>query len=302
MRNIATPNGWTTVGTAEAVSLPRRHLLAVAILMCVPLPLLSLAATVVPLPQMLERATATFATLATPALGGDASVIRERTVAVGSVEIKYQPLEQPPATTTASSRGTGSQPTRDATSQVGSAPGKTITDAEGSGAAPVDPAGDTDDGAAEAATTGPGNGTTGQGQASTPGTDPGASPPAPAPKAEPPTSAGPAPSQGGGTGSSAGTGGTGGNGGTGGSKGTEGSGAGGSGTGGAGGSKDPGGGSGSKDPGGGSQVPPSGGSPPQDPGGGTTPPPAETGPGSGSGTPPESPPSSKGGGGGSGRP
>src|SRR3990172_13191438 len=146
MSNLATPNGWTTAGTAEAVSLPRRHLLAIAILMCVPLPVLSLAATVVPLPQMLERAAATFATIATPALSGDASVIRERTVVVGQIEIQYQPLEHPPATTKASPRKANGQPVRAATAQSGTTdPGKTSADASRPGAAPVDPAGDADD-------------------------------------------------------------------------------------------------------------------------------------------------------------
>ena len=278
MSNLATPNGWTTAGTAEAVSLPRRHLLAIAILMCVPLPVLSLAATVVPLPQMLERAAATFATIATPALRGDASVIRERTVVVGQIEIQYQPLEHPPTTTKASPREADGQPVRAATAQSATGPGKTSADTTRSGAAPIDPAGDTDDGPVDTGTTGQGDGTTGQGEVDTPSTDPGAGTPAPEP--EPPASADPVPNQGGATGNSPGTGGTGGSKGTGGSGGAGGSG-------------------GTKDPGGGSPSPPSGGGTTQDPGGGTTSPPAGSPSGGGSGSPPESPP---GGGGGGGRP
>ena len=285
MSNLATPNGWTTAGTAEAVSLPRRHLLAIAILMCVPLPVLSLAATVVPLPQMLERAAATFATIATPALRGDASVIRERTVVVGQIEIQYQPLEHPPTTTKASPREADGQPVRAATAQSATGPGKTSADTTRSGAAPIDPAGDADDGPVDTGTTGQGDGTTGQGEVDTPSTDPGAGTPAPAPKPEPPTSADPVPNQGGATGNSPGTGGTGGSKGTGGSGGAGGSG-------------------GTKDPGGGSPSPPSGGGATQDPGGGTTSPPAGSPSGGGSGSPPESP--SDGGdgpkGGGGGRP
>src|SRR3990170_4134167 len=257
MSNLATPNGWTTAGTAEAVSLPRRHLLAIAILMCVPLPVLSLAATVVPLPQMLERAAATFATIATPALRGDASVIRERTVVVGQIEIQYQPLEHPPTTTKASPREADGQPVRAATAQSATGPGKTSADTTRSGAAPIDPAGDADDGPVDTGTTGQGDGTTGQGEVDTPSTDPGAGTPAPPPKPEPPTSADPVPNQGGATGNSPGTGGTGsskdtgsgGSGGTGSSKDTGSGGSGGTGSskdtgsggsGGTGGSKDTG--------------------------------------------------------------
>lgn len=91
MSTFATPKSWTTAGTAEAVALPRRHLVAIAILMCVPLPLFSLAAAVVPLPQMVERVAATFISIAAPALDGDGSVIRESRIAVRSVEIVYAP-------------------------------------------------------------------------------------------------------------------------------------------------------------------------------------------------------------------
>ena len=77
MSSLATPIGLTATGTATAVSLPRRHVLLVALLVCIPLPLLSLAAMVLPLPQLLERATATFISFATQTEGQE-GVIRER--------------------------------------------------------------------------------------------------------------------------------------------------------------------------------------------------------------------------------
>jgi len=275
MSAFVTPTCSTAVGTAEAVVLPRRHLLALAILMCVPLPALSLAATVVPLPRILERAAATFATLTAPALGGDASVIRESTVAVGSVEIEYEPLERPStATARAQSQQADGQPARGAPAQRPFAPTKTGADAGGSPAATVDPASEAGDEPVDTGTTGSGDGPTESGEAGTPAAEPGDHAPGPTPKAEPPTSTNPAPNQSGGTGGSKGSGGTGGSKGTGGS----------------------GGSGGSKDPGSGSQKPPSGGGAPSDPGSGATPPGAGNGaPGGGSGSPPESPPAGNGG-------
>jgi translation initiation factor IF-2 len=64
---------------AEAVVLSRREALAVAALAGVPIPLLSLAAAVVPLPQMLERAAASFVPFLAPTLGADEGrIVRER--------------------------------------------------------------------------------------------------------------------------------------------------------------------------------------------------------------------------------
>jgi len=94
MSTFGTPMSMTTTGTAEAVALSRRNLAAIAILACVPLPLLSLGAMAVPLPQFVERAAASFMSLAAPVLDGEGPVIRERAVAVRSVEIVYTPREQ----------------------------------------------------------------------------------------------------------------------------------------------------------------------------------------------------------------
>ena len=277
MSDLATPTGWTTAGAAEAVSLPRRHAVAIAILMCVPLPLLSLAATVVPLPRMLERAAATFATLTAPALGGDASVIREKAVTVRSVEIQYEPREQPSPSTagTPSPRADSQAPRANPASRKRARVAATSRpDSE----APADLPTDTGNGPVGTGTMGSEGSTPGAGETPTV-PDPVAPPPVPAPTAEPPTSAAPPPSQGGG---SAGSG-TGGSGGAGGSKGTGGS----------------GGAGGLKGTEAGSQKPPSGGGTPPDPGsgttppggGGTTPPGGGNGsPGGASGSPPDAPP------------
>lgn len=99
MSTLETPTRWTPTATTKAVVVPRRHVFAIAILMCVPLPLLSVAAMVVPLPQIVERATATFIAIAAPVAGNHSSLIREKPVAARSVEITYRPAEKAPAAT-----------------------------------------------------------------------------------------------------------------------------------------------------------------------------------------------------------
>jgi hypothetical protein len=78
--------------------MPRRHVVAIALLLCVPLPLLSLAATVIPLPQIVQRATATFISIAVPVVD-DGPLMREKTAAVRPVEITYEPSERVRAAT-----------------------------------------------------------------------------------------------------------------------------------------------------------------------------------------------------------
>lgn len=88
MESLATSNGWKAPASAEAVSLPRRHVVAIAALACIPLPLLSLGAALVPLPQLLERAAASFVAIAVPS-SGDERLIREKT-ASSALEIVYR--------------------------------------------------------------------------------------------------------------------------------------------------------------------------------------------------------------------
>jgi hypothetical protein len=76
MDRLATSTSWATATTAEAVALPRRHVLAVAALVCIPIPLFSIGAMLLPLPQLLERAAASFVSIAAPS-SGKPHVIRE---------------------------------------------------------------------------------------------------------------------------------------------------------------------------------------------------------------------------------
>lgn len=96
MTTFETARSSTNNGAAEAVDMPRRQVIAVAVLMCVPLPLLSLTATLVPLPEIVERAAATFVSVAGPVADSEERLIREKPVAVRSVEITYSPSEQAP--------------------------------------------------------------------------------------------------------------------------------------------------------------------------------------------------------------
>jgi hypothetical protein len=115
MSGFATPLGVTAPATAAAVSVPRRHVLVIALAACIPLPLLSVGAALLPLPQMLERATATFLSFATPSDDRTRGLIREQ---APSVALRIHPGtgEQAGATTPAhgasSSHGVRSIPAR----------------------------------------------------------------------------------------------------------------------------------------------------------------------------------------------
>ena len=249
----ATPMSMTTTGTAEAVALPRRHLVAIAILVCVPLPLFSVGAMVVPMPSFVERATATFMSFAAPVLDRGGPFIRERKVAVRSVEIVYTPRESRAsllvseqstrAVSVTSSRGVPARGGFDIPTTAAPAGGGSQVNPTAPDAGPADEPTDTGS---------PGSGgdpvpedpPTGAGA-------PGDGRPAPVPTTEPPSATPPAP--GGGT---------------------------------KGGSQTP-------PSGGGSQTPPSGGGTPPDGKGGGTPPDAgndpPAAPGNGQGSPPEPP-------------
>ena len=95
MDTIATRQRWAAPRASEAVALSRSQVVALALLTCVPIPLLSLAATVVPLPQVLERAVATFVPFVAPTLGDDEGrVARESASAVRALGIVHRPSEQ----------------------------------------------------------------------------------------------------------------------------------------------------------------------------------------------------------------
>ena len=207
MSTFATPKGWTAARTAEAVVLPRRHLLAIAVLMCVPLPLLSLAAIVVPLPQLVERAAATFISIAAPTLDGEGPVIRESKIAVRSPEIVYDSLEQHalPQMDDASPRAGSAAAARGIPARGGFAatPADTNT-VGGSHVQPVEPGTGADDEPGDAGTTGSG-GDHGSGDPSTGTTAPSGGQPSSDAQPEPPSSTPPAPGEGGaGSGGSAG--------------------------------------------------------------------------------------------------
>jgi len=141
MSTFETPRSWTTTGTAETVVMPRRHLVAIAVLMCVPLPLLSLAAMFVPLPQMVERAAATFVSLAAPEFDGGGSLIRERAVAARSVEITYRLSEHDVSSSAndSAARAGSSSSTRTAPAREDFSRTATQVGDAGTGVEPADP-------------------------------------------------------------------------------------------------------------------------------------------------------------------
>ena len=95
MDRFATSQGWTPSEATDAVVLSQRHVALIAALVCIPLPLFSFGAMVLPLPQLLERAAVTFAALAAPS-SRDGRVIREPATG-GALEIRYGDRETAPA-------------------------------------------------------------------------------------------------------------------------------------------------------------------------------------------------------------
>lgn len=92
MNDLTTPEKAAS-RTADTAGLSRRQVLALVLFTCAPLPLFSLAATVVPLPDLIERVAARLVPFAVTTLGGDEGrVVRERAVLVGSVDDLPHPL------------------------------------------------------------------------------------------------------------------------------------------------------------------------------------------------------------------
>jgi len=85
MKDLATSDAASRA--AKTAGLSRRQVVALALLTCAPLPLFSLAATVVPLPDLVERVAARLFPFAPVTLGGDEGhVVRERAALVGSLD------------------------------------------------------------------------------------------------------------------------------------------------------------------------------------------------------------------------
>lgn len=105
MSDPVTPEHRLTPRSAEAVVLSRRHVLVLALLSCIPLPLLSIGATLAPLPNVAERVAATLVPFVDPTLGeNEGRVARERDAASGYVEIQLRPSERTFDEATAASR------------------------------------------------------------------------------------------------------------------------------------------------------------------------------------------------------
>ena len=90
MNELSTPQ--PTIAAAEAVTLSRGQVWLLAFLICVPVPVLSYAAGVVPLPEMLERAAASFAPLFSAAESGEVRLVRaDGSGSVEALAIRYLP-------------------------------------------------------------------------------------------------------------------------------------------------------------------------------------------------------------------
>lgn len=140
MNEFLTPHGQASPRAADAVVLSRRQLVVVGLLTCIPVPLCSFGAMVVPLPQILERSAASFVTLLAPASHhGDAGVVRERAVAVKGLEIIYRPSEHSVPSRASSMRRvvaraaprTASPPTKRAVDHATSIPHASVKPSEG---------------------------------------------------------------------------------------------------------------------------------------------------------------------------
>jgi hypothetical protein len=89
MSELLTPQRPAAASAAEAVALSRRHLWLLVVVTCVPVPALSYAAGVVPLPDLLTRAAVSFVPFIEATTGaGGGHVIRGESVAVESITIR----------------------------------------------------------------------------------------------------------------------------------------------------------------------------------------------------------------------
>ena len=116
MSVMTTSEHFYAPGSAGATTFRGRHVALLALLVCVPVPLFSLGATVVPLPGLVARAVATFAPFVSPIVGDDQGrVVRQQAVAVEALEIQLRPAERVSAPAPAKvvrTRGAVPKPTR----------------------------------------------------------------------------------------------------------------------------------------------------------------------------------------------
>jgi uncharacterized membrane protein YgcG len=126
-----------TIAAAEAVALSRRQICLLALVVCVPVPLLSYAAGAVPLPEMLQRAAASFA----PFFGAVETSDVRLTRADSSVEplaIRYLPSQ-----TTGSDAEVAARPAHQRVAGRATASRRRQTIARADDASPQSPGGDT---------------------------------------------------------------------------------------------------------------------------------------------------------------
>ena len=116
MSVMTTPEHFSAPSSAGTTTFRGRHVALLALLVCVPVPLFSLGATVVPLPGLVVRAVATFAPFVSPIVGDDQGrAVRQQAVAVEALEIQLRPAERVSAPAPAKvvrTRGAVPKPTR----------------------------------------------------------------------------------------------------------------------------------------------------------------------------------------------
>src|SRR6185437_14984238 len=113
MRDIEIATDTTARGAGRAVELTRRQLIILALLACVPLPLLSVATTVIPFPEIIERAAAQFLPFGEATASADlayATPGRDRATGVRKAPVHVAQLSaasggSPSKTSTASTAG-----------------------------------------------------------------------------------------------------------------------------------------------------------------------------------------------------
>jgi hypothetical protein len=89
MASVATSHRMPARRVVRSVELTRRQIAGIVLIACVPLPLLSLATTVVPLPQLVERAAARFIPFV------PATLEDERTRVVRAAPARARPADRP---------------------------------------------------------------------------------------------------------------------------------------------------------------------------------------------------------------
>lgn len=132
MRDFRTSTNNPVPRAANAIELTRAQILGATLLACIPLPLFSLATTVVPLPEVIERVAASFIPFASPTLPEQPDrVVRPRAEGVRTVQRPERSQQSTPVGTPSRATPVQRAPVRSAGPATQADPSTAETPSEG---------------------------------------------------------------------------------------------------------------------------------------------------------------------------